>query len=78
MKFITSTIMKEYNQLKREAPRFPKATCPHIDEAQNQMEILREQNERIREGYHYWRNLYKELLFEVCKLNKYVEELENE
>ena len=57
---------------------FPKATCPHIDEAQRQMEILREQNERIREGYHYWKNLYKKLLVEVCDLNKYVKELENE
>ena len=70
--------MKEYNRLKKEGPVFPKATCPHIDEAQRQMEILREQNERIREGYHYWRNLYKTLLVEVCELNKYVKELENE
>ena len=70
--------MKEYNRLKQEGPVFPNATCPHIDEAQRQMEILREQNERIREGYHYWINFYKSLLVEVCELNKYVKKLENE
>jgi hypothetical protein len=42
------------------------------------MEILREQNERIREGCLYWKNLYKKLLVEVCNLNKYVKKLENE
>ena len=70
--------MKEYNRLKREAPVFPNATCPDIDEAQRRMEILREQNERIREGCLYWKNLYKKLLVEVCNLNKYVKKLENE
>ena len=70
--------MKEYNRLKREAPVFPKATCPDIADAQRRMEILREQNERIREGCLYWKNLYKKLLVEVCNLNKYVKKLENE
>lgn len=70
--------MKEYNRLKKEAPKFPNATCPHIDEAQRQLEELRDQNEKIREAYKYWKNLYKCLLVEVCQLNKYVQQLENE
>ena len=70
--------MKEYNRLKKEAPQFPNATCPHIDEAQRQLEELRDQNEKIREGYKYWKNLYKCLLVEVWQLNKYVQQLENE
>ena len=41
--------MKEYNRLKKEEPKFPNATCPHIDEAQRQLEELRDQNEKIRE-----------------------------
>jgi len=69
---------KGYRELAEDCPEIPANTCPHIDKAQQFLEELRDQNEALRDVGKYWRTTSMHLLEELCKLNKYINKLENE
>lgn len=47
---------------------------PYIREMQKNLEILREQNSALREGYHFWRNSCKEACVELHDTKKTTDE----
>jgi hypothetical protein len=69
---------KAYKELYAESPQIPGFTCPHIDNAQQLLEEVRDQNEALREGGKYWREISMKLLSECCGLNRYINKLEEE
>lgn len=76
---------KGYKELADDCPDIPGDTCPkidkvgdYIDKSYQLLEELRDQNEALREVGKYWRTTSIHLLEELCKLNKYINNLENE
>ena len=76
---------KGYKELGEDCPDIPANTCPlidktlkHVTEIEVNLEQLRDQNEALRDVGKYWRTTSIHLLEELCKLNKYVNRLENE
>ena len=76
---------KGYKELREDCPDIPANTCPlidnalkHVTEIEVTLEELRDQNEALRDVGKYWRTTSMHLLEELCKLNKYVNRLENE
>tara|TARA_R100000008_G_C3587465_1_gene173666 strand:+ start:6633 stop:6851 length:219 start_codon:yes stop_codon:yes gene_type:complete len=69
---------KEFSSLKKDCPPIPKPTCPSIDNAQRYLEILRAQNEALRDAGKYWKEKSEELLEELCNSNRYIERLEKD
>lgn len=67
-----------YNRIKLSAPDIPNITCPHIDSAILELENLRSMNDKLRDGYFFWKQECKKLSKELLALNKYIKNLEEE
>jgi len=54
-----------YIRIKREAPDWPEWSCPHIDEAMEEMEEVRSINDRLRDCAIYYKDCCKDLASKI-------------
>tara|TARA_X000000950_G_C13873688_1_gene643967 strand:+ start:886 stop:1197 length:312 start_codon:yes stop_codon:yes gene_type:complete len=60
--------LSEFETFKKDAPELPDFTCPHIDnvndwlhKANEEMELLREMNSKLRDNAEYWKESCEEM-----------------
>ena len=84
----TNKKLSEFETFKKDEPELPDFTCPHIDKvndwlhkANEEMELLREMNSKLRDNAEYWKESCREMqnkLNEIRDWRKTLQEIVNE
>ena len=76
--------LSEFEVFVNDAPELPDFTCPHIDnvndwlhKAQEEMELLRTMNSKLRDNAEYWKESCEELQSKLDEIREWKANLKN-
>jgi len=76
--------LSEFETFEKDAPELPDFTCPHIDnvndwlhKANEEMELLREMNSKLRDNAEYWKESCEEMQNKLNEMRQWKKNLQD-